>query len=63
MKQVVQEKILFKYISYLEHWQLLSSVGWNHLCSFVRGHYEEHFHEILNLDQWFSRCCLKILLI
>ena len=36
-------------------------------CSvnFGRGHYEEHFCElILNLDQWFRRrCCLKTFLI
>ena len=36
----------------------------NHLCNFGRGHQEEHFCEIiLNLDQWFRRCCLKIFLI
>ena len=35
------------------------------LCNFGRGHYEEHFCEIiLNLDQWFRRRChLKIFLI
>ena len=37
----------------------------NNLCNFGRGHYEEHFCEIiLNLDQWLSRGCrLKIFLI
>ena len=36
----------------------------NHLCNFGRGYYEEQFFEIiLNLDQWFRRCCLKIFLI
>ena len=33
----------------------------NQLCNYARGHYEEHFFEmILNLDRWFKRkCCLK----
>ena len=30
--QVVQE-MLFKFISYLELWQQLFSVDWNHLCN------------------------------
>ena len=31
---------------------------------FGRSHYEEHFCKIvLNLDQWFSKCRLKIFLI
>ena len=35
----------------------------NHLDNFGRGHNEEHFCEIiLNLDQWFKRCHLKIFL-
>ena len=40
------------------------SAEWNHLCNFCRGHYAEHFCEIiLNSDQWFSkRCGLKDLL-
>ena len=53
--QVVQE-MLFKYISYLELWQQLCSVDWNHLCNIGRRHHEEQFCEIiLNLDQWFRR--------
>ena len=37
----------------------------HHMCKIGRGHYEEHFCEILlNLDQWFkSKCRLKIFLI
>ena len=39
---------------------LLSSRA-DHLCNFGTGHYEEHFYEIiLNLDQWFRRCCLEV---
>ena len=60
---MAQEKS-FKDISYLELWQLPCSVEWNHLCNFGRGHYGEHSCEIiLNLDQWFRRCCLKKFLI
>ena len=61
---VVQE-MLFKDISYLELWQPLCSVDWNHLCNFTRRHHEEQSCEIiLNLDQWFRRkCCLKVFLI
>ena len=30
------------------------------MCSFSRGYHEKQFCEIiLNLDQWFRRCCLK----
>ena len=48
--------MLFNDISYL-----FCLAEWNHLCNFGRGHYEEHFCEIiLNLEQWFGRrCCLK----
>ena len=60
-EQVVWEKMLFQDISYLELWWLLSSVEWNILCNFGRGHFEEYNYEIiLNLDQWFRRCRLKI---
>ena len=61
---LVQE-MLSKDISYLELWQLLRSVDWNHLCNFERRHHAEQSYEItLNLDQWFRRkCCLKIFLI
>ena len=38
--------------------------GADHLCNFGRRHYEIKFCEIiLNLDQWFRRCLLKIFLI
>ena len=62
---VVQEEMTFKVFSYLELWQPLCSVDWNHLCNFGRRHYEEQFSEIiLNLDQWYRRkCCLKVFLI
>ena len=34
------------------------------MCSFGRRHHEEQFCEmVLNLDQWFRRCRLKIFLI
>ena len=50
----------FKDISYLELWRPFCSAEWNHLCNFGRGYYEEQFCEIiLNLGQWFRRCCLK----
>ena len=52
--------MLFKDISYLELWLLFCSAEWNHLPDFGRGHNEEQFCEIiLNLGQWFRRCCLK----
>ena len=42
----------FKDISYLELCWHFCLVEWNHLCYYARGHYEEHFCEIiLNLDQ------------
>ena len=35
----------------------------NFLINFGRGHHEEHFCEsIVNLNQWFRRCCLKTFL-
>ena len=46
--------MLFKNISYLEHWQPFCSAERNHLCNFGRGCYEEQFCElILNLGQCF----------
>ena len=62
---VVQEEMSFKDISYLELWQSLCSVDWNHLCNIERRHHEEQPCEIiLNLDQWFRRkCSLKVFLI
>ena len=64
-EQVVQEEILFKDISYLDLWQPLCSVDWNHLCNFGRRHHEEQSREIiLNVDKWFRRKCgLKVFLI
>ena len=53
----------FKDISYLELLQPFYSGKQNHLCNLGRGHHEEHFCEIiLNLDQWFRRCHLKVFL-
>ena len=50
----------FKDISYQELWQPFCLGEQNHLCNFGRGFYEEQFCEIiLNLGQWFRRCCLK----
>ena len=36
------EDMSFKDISYLEIWQPLCSVDWNHLCNSGRRHDEEH---------------------
>ena len=53
---MVQEEMSLKDISYLELWQPICSVEWNHLCNLDRGYYEEQFCEIiLNLDQWFRK--------
>ena len=58
--QVVQESMSFIDISYLELWQSFCPVDWYHLCIFGRRHHEEQSCEIiLNLGQWFRRCCLK----
>ena len=37
----------FKYISYLERWQLSCSLERNRLDNFGIGYYEEHFCEII----------------
>ena len=37
----------FKDISYLQHWQPACLPEQNHIDNFVRGHYEEHFSEII----------------
>ena len=37
---------MFKNISYLELWWLLSSEERNHLCNYSRGYYEEQVCEI-----------------
>ena len=57
--------MLFKDISYLELWQPLCSVDWNHLCNIWRIHHAKLFCKIiLNLDQWFRRKSgLKVFLI
>ena len=48
---VVQEEKSFKDISYLELWQPICSVDWNHLCTIGRRHHEKQSCEIiLNLD-------------
>ena len=53
----------FKDISYLELWQPLCSAEQNHSWKFGRGYHKEQFCEIiLNLDQFFRRCSLKIFL-
>ena len=52
---VVQKEMSFQDISYLELWQPLCSVDWNHLCNFGRRHEEQSCENILNLDQCFSR--------
>ena len=61
---VVQEKMVFKDISYLQLWRPFYSGEQNHLCNFGRNHKEQFCEIILNLDQGFRRrCCLKIFLI
>ena len=62
---VVQSKMLFKDIYYLELSQPICSADWNHLCNFSRRHHEEQSCEIiLKLDHWFRRkCCLNVFLI
>ena len=62
---VVQVKMSFKYIYYLELWWSLCSIEQNHLCNFGRRHHEEQFCDIiLNFDQWFKKKChLKVFLI
>ena len=53
--------MLFKDISYLELLSPFCSAEGNHLCNFSRGYHGEQFCDIiLNLDQWFRRCVLKI---
>ena len=37
----------FKGISYLELWRPFYSVEQNHLCNFIKWHYEEQFCEII----------------
>ena len=61
----VLQEMSYKDISYLELWQPLCSVDWNHLGNFGRRHHEKQSCEIiLNLDHWFKRkCCLKVFLI
>ena len=57
---MVQKEMSFKDISYLELWQPLSSADQNHLLNFGKEYHEEQFCEIImNLGQWFMRCCLK----
>ena len=62
---MVQKKMSFKGISYLELWQPFCPADRKHLCNLSRRYREEQFCEIiLNLDQWFRRKChLKVLLI
>ena len=48
-------------ISYLELWRPFSSAGQNHLCNFDRGYQEEQICGIIiNLNQLFRRCHLKV---
>ena len=55
---VVPEELSFKNISYLELWQPLCSLDWNHLCNIgIRHHEEQSCKIILNLDLWFRRKC------
>ena len=44
---VVQEKMLFKDIIYLELLQPFCAVEQNYLCSYSRRYYEEQFCEIV----------------
>ena len=52
--------MLFKGISYLELWQPFCLAEHNPLCNIGREYYVKQFCEIiLNLGQWFRRCCLQ----
>ena len=56
---VVQEMLL-KDISWTTALGAILFGGAYYLCNFSKGHYEEHFCEIiLNLNQLLRRCCLK----
>ena len=46
-RPVVQEKMSFKYISYLELWRTLCSAERNHLSNFCREYQKEQFCEII----------------
>ena len=60
----LDQEMSFKDISYLELWRPFCSAEWNHLCNFGRRNHEEQLCKIiLNLGQWFRRCCLKTFLI
>ena len=53
---MVQKKMSFKDISYLQLWWPICLTEWNHLCKCGRGHYEGPLNEInSNLDKWFKR--------
>ena len=55
---MVQEKVYFNNISYLELYQPLYLMESNYLCQFDRSHHEEEFCEIIvNLKYWFRRKC------
>ena len=44
---VVQEKMSFKDVSYLELWMHFYNAEQNNLCNSSRGYYEEQFCEII----------------
>ena len=46
---MVQEKISFKDISYLELWQPFCLAEPNHLCNLGGGHHKEHFCEFFKI--------------
>ena len=51
----------YKDISYLELWWPFWSAGQNNLCNFDVGYQEEQFCGIIiNLNQLFRRCHLKV---
>ena len=52
---------MFKDIFYLELWQPLCLVEWNHLCNFGSGHHVEQFCEII-LKSGSGHVVLKIFL-
>ena len=45
---MVQEKLSFKDIYYLELCRPFCSVEWNNLCNFGRWHYEKQFSEFIS---------------
>ena len=60
---VIQEIMLFKFLSLYKLWLTFYTAGRKHLHTFERGHYGRFLNKIiLILDQWLSNCCLILLI-